>query len=321
MSRIKELKEKYPQLNISFFDIMTRIDISKSNKYLPLICKLFSKRFDVNQQYGVELENGVKDLKSRLINCGVDIDGLTPDQLHVMVHFLDYFNHDNLNSISQFMDYMEKGLIENKDVLTYNDLDSIKGAITLASMREWTKDLEGEVIKEYEDDKWVIVRPLTFAASAKYGAATRWCTTYIKEKQYFEKYWRRGILVYFINKVSGYKFAGYKALDGDNELSFWNMEDSRIDYLYVDADDYLFPIVRNIFKSQDTNKNLCSSEIQEQVHKECIEQYEELKVLEAAPAYVEAVEPTPSIDGLIRRLRAIHTDETIPPVYEPPNIA
>lgn len=319
MSRIKELKEKYPQLNVSLFDIMTRIDISKSNKYLPLICKLFSKRFDVNQQYGVDLENGVKDLKSRLINCGVDIDGLTPDQLSVMVHFLDYYNHDNLNSISQFMDYMEKGLIENKDVLTYNDLDSIKGAITLASMREWTKDLEGEVIKEYEDDKWLIVRPLTFAASTKYGAATRWCTTYQKEKQYFEKYWRQGVLVYFINKISGYKFAGYRSLNGDNELSFWTAEDNRVDYLFLDVEEYLFPIVRKIFSSKDTNKNLCSAEIQEQVHEECISGYIPYPEPELRPVRAETY--VGDEENIIRNLSEIFVTETPPPIYEQPNIA
>ena len=64
------------------------------------------------------------------------------------------------------------------------------------------------------------------------------------------------ILVYFINKLTGYKFAGYKSLNGENELSFWNAEDSRVDYLYVEADDYLFPIVRKIFKSEYTYEAL-----------------------------------------------------------------
>jgi hypothetical protein len=145
-------------------------------------------------------------------------------------------------------------------------------------MKELTKDLEGQVIKEYEDERWVVVRPLTFSASAKYGASTRWCTTYQREKNYFEKYWRRGILVYFINKQTGYKFAGYKGLEGDSEFSFWNAEDNRTDYLEVEADDYLFPIVRKIFKSEQTNKNLCSDEIQEQVHTECLTGYEKMRV-------------------------------------------
>jgi hypothetical protein len=173
---------------------------------------------------------------------------------------------------------MDKGQIENTDVTSYKDIESIRGAITLASMKELTKDLEGQVIKEFEDERWVILRPLTFSASAKYGSSTRWCTTYQKEKNYFEKYWRQGILVYFINKKTGYKFAGYKGLLGGDEFSFWNSEDNRVDYLDVDADDYLFPIVRRIFKSTSTNKNLCSDEIQEQVHKECIQAYEKMRI-------------------------------------------
>jgi hypothetical protein len=37
----------------------------------------------------------------------------------------------------------------------------------------------------------------------------------------------------------------------------------------VDADDYLFPIVRRILSSNKTNKELCSTEIQNQVMSEC----------------------------------------------------
>ena len=85
-------------------------------------------------------------------------------------------------------------------------------------------------------------------------------------------------MVYFINKQTGYKFAGYKSLKDGDELSFWNAEDSRVDYLNVEADDYLFPIVRKIFKSTSTNKNLSSDEIQEQVHTECLTGYEKMRI-------------------------------------------
>jgi len=318
MSRIKELKEKYPHLNVSFFDIMTRLDISKSNKYLPLICKIFSKRFDVIQQHGLESENSTRELNQRLSSLGINVTDLTPNQIYVITHLIDYFNNDSLNSITQFMELMEKGLIEQNDVSKYEDLDSLRGAITLAAMKEWRKDLEGEVIKEYEDDKWVVLRPLTFAASAKYGATTRWCTTYSREKQYFEKYWRKGILVYFINKISGYKFAGYKALDGENELSFWNQEDQRVDYLLLDVDDYLFPITRKIFSSQETNKNLCSPEIQDQVHNECLNLEEKLHSLEEpVPVLNEAVT---EYNNVIRNMW-VSTETEPSTVYDEPNIA
>jgi hypothetical protein len=209
------------------------------------------------------------EIHENLLSRGIATDGLTENELYYLHYITDYFNNDNYFTVKDFMRYMEKNQIENKDVTSYSTIDDLRAAITLASIKELTKELEGQVVKEYEDDKWLVVRPLTFQSSSKYGATTRWCTTYQKEKQYFEKYWQYGILVYFINKVTGYKFAGYKSLRDGDELSFWNAEDRRIDYLDVDADDYLFPIVRRILSSNKTNKELCSTEIQNQVMSEC----------------------------------------------------
>jgi hypothetical protein len=224
------------------------------------------------------------------------------------------------------MEYMDKNMIEKNDVTSYKDIDDIRGAVTLATMKELTKELEGQVIKEYEDEKWVVVRPLTFSASAKYGSSTRWCTTYQKEKNYFEKYWRRGILVYFINKETGYKFAGYKGLDGDSEFSFWNAEDSRVDYLDVDADDYLYPIVKKIFRSEFTNKNLCSDEIQQQVYTECISVHEKIRIefsdetipLDEQPTEVSTEQPELPVHnyhggiGAIRELLSETENDIVP---------
>jgi hypothetical protein len=280
MSRLDELKKQYPELNLTMFDMMVRLDTSKSYKYLPLLCKIFGQKFNPKKLWPKDdYASAILEIQAILINKGISTDGLNDNQMYYMAHYIsENFQNETYQTLKEFMDYMDKGQVENKDVSIYKDIDDVRGAVTLASMKELTKDLEGQVIKEYEDEKWVVVRPLTFSASAKYGASTRWCTTYQKEKQYFEKYWRKGILVYFINKQTGYKFAGYKGLNGDGEFSFWNSEDSRVDYLDIDADDYLFPLVRRIFKSELTNKNLCSNEIQEQVHTECLTGYEKMRI-------------------------------------------
>lgn len=272
MSRIDELKKQFPELNMTIFDLFKRIDTTNTYKYFPILCKIFGKRFNFMDQYGPDKIKAVNiklEIQESLLSKGISTDGLTENELCFLHQMTDHFNYDNFFTIKDFIRYMDKNQIENKDVTTYSTIDDLRSAITLASMKELTKELEGQVIKEYEDDKWLVVRPLTFQASSKYGASTRWCTTYQKEKQYFEKYWQYGILVYFINKVTGYKFAGYKSLKDGNELSFWNAEDSRIDYLYVDADEYLFSIVRRILSSDKTNKELCSTEIQNQVMSEC----------------------------------------------------
>ena len=38
MSRLDELKKQYPELNVTMFDMMNKLDTSKSYKYLPLFC-------------------------------------------------------------------------------------------------------------------------------------------------------------------------------------------------------------------------------------------------------------------------------------------
>lgn len=274
MSRLNELKKQYPELNISIFDLLTRMDTTKSYKYLPLLCKIFGQRFNTKERiaYDEGYSKWLYEVDESLKSKKISLDGLSANQRYFLNHLTDFYSNDSFQIFSDFMGFLEKGKIKENDISGYSSIEDLRSAVSLATLNELTKELEGQVIKEYEDDTWVILRPLTFASSAKYGAGTRWCTTYQKEKQYFEKYWRNGILVYFINKKTGYKFAGFKDLINSNEFSFWNAEDHRIDYITVEADDYIFPIVKRIFNSNFTNKNLSSYEIQEQVHNECIPQ-------------------------------------------------
>ena len=276
MSRLTEIKKQYPELNITIIDLFNKIDGTKSYKYLPLLCKIFGQRFSPkiyskDERLIVESEH-----KSTLMTYGVSTDGISFNEMYAIRDILELFNRSDVQTFIQFKDLMEKGVIENKDITSYKDIEELGGAITLSMIKENEKELEGQAIKVFEDEKWLAVRPLTFQASSKYGSGTKWCTTYKREKNYFEKYWRTGILVYFINKKTGYKFGGFKELDKGGELSFWNSADSRVDYVELETDDYLLPIVRKIFKSEDTNKNLCSNEIQEQVHTECINKYDDM---------------------------------------------
>ena len=291
MSRIDELKKQYPELNISLFDLLNRMDTSKTYKYMPLLCKIFGERFDAMKQYGISEKTKMNSAKNDLINGltqrGISSSDATVSELYAIYQFTEFYNTEMFSTVKEFIERMDKNQILNKDVTSYPTLESIRAAVSLAALKEFDKELESQAIKEYEDDKWLVVRPLTFQSSSKYGASTRWCTTYQKEKQYFARYWKRGILVYFINKETGYKFAGFKALDGDTELSFWNAADNRVDYMDVQADDYLFPIVKRILNSTKTNKDFCSEELAHSVLKEC--EYYELKAME--PQSLDAEQP------------------------------
>lgn len=268
MSRLDELKKQYPHLNMSFFDLMVRMDNTKTYKYLPLLCKLFSKRFDLKTLYNNPIKASM-EIKESLQDKNINVSDLTGGQACVLNELVQFQNGDLYSIFPEFCDYMERGKIQNKDITSYDSIEEIRMATSLASIKEMDEEMSKQVIKEHEDDTWLVVRPLTFAASSRYGASTKWCTTYKSEKQYFEKYWRQGVLAYFLNKKTGYKFAMFKDVN-DNDLSFWNAADMRTDFLSLEIDDYLIPIVRALTKSRLTNKNLSSDEIQKQVHIECL---------------------------------------------------
>jgi len=94
-------------------------------------------------------------------------------------------------------------------------------------------------VKLFEDDKWLVVSPLTHAASCSYGAHSNWCVS-TSNSSYFGNYTQNAILVFFIDKkgvntrkreANSYKFAvniqfDYPDMDG---WHWYSMEDQQID--------------------------------------------------------------------------------------------
>lgn len=270
MSRIENIKNNFPHLNVTVLDILSELDKSSTKKYLPLICKIFGKRFSFSSYNSEErVLDKKKYIKEVFDKLGLKYDGLSDDVIYTKYCFLDFFNYSDFDVFNEFVDNSENKRLDNKDIWTYTTLEQLMRANSLCSLKKEEKNMEGQVIKEYEDESWLIVRPLTFNASSKYGAGTKWCTTMSNEKSYFAKYWSRGVLLYFINKKTGYKFAGFKSITDEDELSFYNAEDKRTELFNLEIDDYLFPIMRNILKSEKTNKNLCSEKLIEYVESEC----------------------------------------------------
>jgi hypothetical protein len=73
-----------------------------------------------------------------------------------------------------------KQSLEVKDINKY-DLDGLKLEIELhkeTSKSQQRKSFDASGAKKiFEDNNLLIVRPLTYEASCKYGSGTRWCTT------------------------------------------------------------------------------------------------------------------------------------------------
>ena len=50
------------------------------------------------------------------------------------------------------------------------------------------EEIKNEAKKIYEDDKWLVVNPLTHKAACLYGANTQWCTSSKNNDSYFKDY-------------------------------------------------------------------------------------------------------------------------------------
>jgi antitoxin component YwqK of YwqJK toxin-antitoxin module len=76
--------------------------------------------------------------------------------------------------------------------------------------------------KIYENDEWVVVKPLTHNASCKYGAFTSWCVSVKSNESHFSRYSKNGILIYFINKKEQDKKYSYFFSLSDNHYKKLN---------------------------------------------------------------------------------------------------
>ena len=120
-----------------------------------------------------------------------------------------------------------------------------------------------QVLKLYETDEWLVVKPLSYQASLKYGASTKWCTASKDSPDYYFRYSRRGILIYSINKKTGNKVGAFKNLDTgyDVETSFWNITDQRIDSMESGLPNDVLDVIRyDFFNTKESNWDILSDE-------------------------------------------------------------
>jgi hypothetical protein len=128
--------------------------------------------------------------------------------------------------------------------------------LEIAENKAIEKEMETQVVRVHEDNEWLLLRPLTFESSKKYGASTKWCTTTEHNPEYFNKYSRRGVLIYCISKTRRYKVASFYSLDkSEPEFSWWNEKDTRIDSLETELPMKLRELIAGICLAKDAKSN------------------------------------------------------------------
>jgi len=229
---IKKLKKENEILNISIGDMLAKFDTSKTKKYSQFLVRMFNKKIDNWNKNNMDLEIDPRTSMDKLLPYN------TWENTVIRNFVCDYiFTWNSMERFVEFTELMEKGVINEKDISKYDSWDMLETQLFEAKNRELFKRSKKEIHKIFEDDNYMIFKPLTYASSCSYGYQTRWCTAMVDDSGYFYNH-SRGILIYLIDKKENKKFAFYKHFpriyeisDDHEQYAFktYNQEDKQID--------------------------------------------------------------------------------------------
>ena len=108
MSRLDELKKQYPELNVTMFDVFKAMDPTSSYKYFPLLCKIFSKRWRMNEQYPKdEVPKVIMEYRTFLTNLGINTKGFSENQNYFVRYLMDFYPNSHFETLRDFVSLME----------------------------------------------------------------------------------------------------------------------------------------------------------------------------------------------------------------------
>ena len=235
---IKKLKKENEVLNLSIANMLAKFDTSKTKKYSQFLVKMLNKKIE---DWQAEQDSFRPVIQSDSIYKD-PIEKTVPndsfDNMLSRIMFCDFiFSWNKMQRFVEFTELMEKGVISEKDISKYDSWDMLEEQLFEAKNRELFKKSKKEIHKIFEDDNYMIFKPLTYAASCSYGYQTKWCTAMVNDPGYFYNH-SRGILIYLIDKKENKKFAFYKHFPQRYEISddheqyafkTYNQEDKQID--------------------------------------------------------------------------------------------
>ena len=208
--RLEDMIKKYENtLRADLVRELSASDPSGNNKYLDWMCL---QRVDYTSEYIINMVECFHENLNRL-------------------------SEKNVNAIySDVTATNTKIKKAPKDINSYPTPDDIE---VMCKYFEENLPRTASRVKIYEDDRWLVVSPLTHKASCEYGAFSSWCVS-TSNVEYYNRYTSDGILVFFIDKTGTslekkdanvYKFAVNIKTQSQNleEWEWYSMSDARID--------------------------------------------------------------------------------------------
>lgn len=155
-----------------------------------------------------------------------------------------------INLIKDFDKYQSQ--LPKKDINQYVSLNELEKVILFIRNKKKEKELENKIDKVYEDDKFVVIKPKSEAASCKYGSNTKWCVT-SKGSGHFDRYTRGRQSLYFIINKANSSNKNYSKVavhfDDGGSIRYWDSQDSPLDNRQSDILEYAFPEMIDAIKS------------------------------------------------------------------------
>jgi hypothetical protein len=250
MSKINDLRKNNPALNLTMLDILS--NTFEKSKYVDLFLRLHKDRYN-NSNLEIEQE-----FDRYFVDSGFEsilrIYDFTHYEKFLIYRILSSWSGDEIKLINKFKEFNERNLIEQNDVSKYKNFYELEDQVSLAELKLIDKHLEKQIVKIHEDDKWLMIKPLSWESSKKYGANTKWCTTSETNEEYFFKYSSNGVLIYIIDKKTGYKVACHNNLE--DGISFWNQKDQRVDSMATLITEEIKTILSKHFIDEQLKPNL-----------------------------------------------------------------
>ena len=218
MSKVEELRLKYPKVTKPTFNKFVEADVTPTKKYLEFMLKTWTNRGTV------------------------------------MVYTTTKIIIDIVKKFDSLLPYIDNKDIYHKDyadlALLYYVIDTAEAA---RDEKTFVREEHANVL--IENDKYLLLQPTTHRGSLKYGAGSKWCTASKRDPEVFTRYTKNGYLAYLIDKTkkvsgTGGKMAlylDYSECSINGKIDFFNTIDSNVTVSSVRAYDWdesdLFDIV------------------------------------------------------------------------------
>ena len=246
--RLREIKKNNKNYDISLIDLLKLMDPSKNGKFIPLLLS--------ELKHSDKVHHRSTRTADELGIDSVDLSSTTLDILNLLCGRLG--GERLMVDLINFNQLLDKGQIKNSDINQYKTLNDI--SLELVKVEEELSGKKTNPKQEiiFEDDNYLIIKPLNLDSARKYGRGTKWCTS-SRDANYFYDY-SRGVLIYIIGKGNNPKYGVHFDLE-NYKLSWWDTIDEQVDGLLVEIPKSLKGfIVEHITEEKNPNNTYFDDE-------------------------------------------------------------